>query len=459
MYIQRKRSQYLLVQYFIFCFFDYFSIFFLFCWWDAGRAKSNGICYGIYLGRRNVVKNPTGTKCIDDTTTTRMSARSSKAAATTALVDEDDEEEDMASGATAIVPRPLTDNESDAVTTIEPQVIQNNIEFPFDTEEDDHCETPIEAYQDILPLLQSLACTDSTGKRGTFSSSSTKTTTTITTTTTNGTNNDNNDNDILIYDPYYCNGTVKRHLSSLGFTNVYNEKEDCYKVWKKYQQNNDGPNDDDNNNKSNNDNHHHHHPCMDMDVLITNPPYSGTHIEQLLQYIASISSSAQQNKNRPWMLLLPQWVHKKDYYQRLVLDTIMQQNRTTSTTNGSRNRHQQHQQRYNKVGRRGYQRHQKSSSQPFYIIPTKRYVYIPPKHFRSSRKSDTHKKSSPFTSMWYVWGGTSERNERWIRLLLQQQQHNNNSGSGNECSTFQIARSKSAIRDLRRKHTHKEKEK
>lgn len=34
--------------------------------------------------------------------------------------------------------------------------------------------------------------------------------------------------ELRIYDPYYCQGGVAKHLAKLGFTNVHNENEDFY---------------------------------------------------------------------------------------------------------------------------------------------------------------------------------------------------------------------------------------
>jgi hypothetical protein len=76
------------------------------------------------------------------------------------------------------------------------------------------------------------------------------------------------------------------------------------------------------------------------------------------------------------------------------------------------------------------------------LVPHKRYVYLPPKDFRGSKKSDTHKKSSPFVSMWYIWGGSNSRNEQLINTW------NRRYGSNGSCD---LARSKNALRDLRRK--------
>ena len=105
---------------------------------------------------------------------------------------------------------------------------------------------------------------------------------------------------------------------------------------------------------------------------------------------------------RPWLLLLPNWVHKKDYFLEAT-----------------------------------------KNIRPFYLVPRKRYVYEPPKNFRQAKKSDVHKKSSPFVSMWYIWGGTDAVNEQLIRRFSQSTEH-----TKEECD---LARSKSALRDLRRK--------
>ncbi|GMI43752.1 hypothetical protein TrCOL_g13546 [Triparma columacea] len=53
----------------------------------------------------------------------------------------------------------------------------------------------------------------------------------------------------------------------------------------------------------------------------------------------------------------------------------------------------------------------------------------------------THKKSSPFTSMWYCWGGSDGNNGRLVRKAMEVAR-----GGG-----IDVARSKSALRDLRRK--------
>ncbi|KAL3768183.1 hypothetical protein ACHAW5_007917 [Stephanodiscus triporus] len=216
--------------------------------------------------------------------------------------------------------------------------------FPYPTNPDDHCETPLQSYKDILPLLNELCKSDVGGTHS-----------------------------MKIYDPYYCAGSVVNHLSSLGFGSVYNKKEDCYAIW-----------------KSKSEPHY--------DVLLTNPPYSEDHLERLMNHVASPSF------DKPWLLLMPQWVHKKDFYVN-----------ATSNNNAK-------------------------PCNPFYIVPKKRYVYLPPAHFREKKDSDVHKKSSPFVSMWYCWGGSDKRNEELMNAFRK----------STVSSNCDLARSRSALRDLRR---------
>jgi len=219
--------------------------------------------------------------------------------------------------------------------------IEISSSFPYPAEEDDHCESPLEAYQHIAPLLRKIA---------TLMGKTPQT--------------------LSIYDPYYCDGSAKERLHSLGFETVYHKKEDCYKVW----------------------------DTLDFDVLLTNPPYSGDHMERMMKYVTV-------KRNAVWLLLAPQFLHKKDFYTNyLRLFNI----------------------------------------QPFYLIPKKRYVYIPPKGFRKKNKlSDTHKKSSPFNSMWYIYAG--DQTQELITFFYKER------GSRTMASCCDLARSRSALRDLRRK--------
>lgn len=64
----------------------------------------------------------------------------------------------------------------------------------FASEPDDHCETSLEAYEHIKPLLLRV-CKDLKKEAS----------------------------DLRLYDPYYCTGKTKKLLQQLGFNNIYNE--------------------------------------------------------------------------------------------------------------------------------------------------------------------------------------------------------------------------------------------
>mmetsp|Transcript_31169 Transcript_31169/g.47724 ORF Transcript_31169/g.47724 Transcript_31169/m.47724 type:complete len:526 (-) Transcript_31169:78-1655(-) len=222
------------------------------------------------------------------------------------------------------------------------------VDFPYPTDPDDHCESPIEAYKDIAMLLDKLC-------------------------------GPNQKEDLSIYDPYYCNGAVIRNLQEIGYTNVHNKKEDCYEVWSSSSK-----------------------EYPEFDVFLTNPPYSDEHIPKLMGHLTSRNSRFGGTSNRPWFLLMPNWVHRKDYYRNAL---------------------------------------EQSGIRPFYLVPKKRYVYLPPKNFRDKKVSDVHKKSSPFVSMWYIWGGTQHKTDMLIDCY-------NKKLNSAACD---LARSTSALRDLRRK--------
>ena len=166
-----------------------------------------------------------------------------------------------------------------------------------------------------------------------------------------------------------------KHLSLLGYTRVLNKKQDCYSIWTS-------------------------NLYPSYDIFLTNPPYSLDHIERLIQHLTSETSL---HNSRPWFILLPNWVHKKDYYVNALA---------------------------------------KSSIQPFYLVPKKRYVYKPPPGFREKKSSDVHKKNSPFITMWFIWGGSYEMTEKLIHVF-------STSSLPEKCV---LARSKSSLRDLRRRH-------
>ena len=123
--------------------------------------------------------------------------------------------------------------------------------YTFRTDFLDHFETPAKAYRDIAAFLGAIA------RRVGVAPSK-----------------------LRIYDPYFCRGSVKTHLGSLGFTNVYNENEDFYKS-SRYSQ-----------------------PLYD--VVVTNPPYSGRHKERCMEWLRGIE--------KPWFCLMWNFAASKAWY-------------------------------------------------------------------------------------------------------------------------------------------------
>lgn len=129
--------------------------------------------------------------------------------------------------------------------------------FPFTPNPADHCETPFEAYQDLAPVLKFLS--GALGK---------------------------NPSSLRIYDPYYCDGAVRRHLDRLGLPHVHNVCEDFYETISRGE-------------------------LPDFDCLVTNPPYVPTaerdHVEALLHFVAS--------RQKPWFIVQPNYVYTKPAWE------------------------------------------------------------------------------------------------------------------------------------------------
>lgn len=191
---------------------------------------------------------------------------------------------------------------------------------PFQVDDTDHCETPLEAYRDVSELLDQIAKT--LGKTR---------------------------SNLKIYDPYFCDGGTQKKLGSLGFHSVTNLNRDFYDDIDKG-------------------------TVPDYDVLLTNPPYSGVHMEKLLQFVAGQGKA----RAKPFLLLLPHFVYTKDYYK----ETLEQSKEW---------RHKSH-----KV---------------FFLVPQSRYSYVPPKWVSSESGSRAigrgKEKTAPFPSFWYIFAGPS----------------------------------------------------
>ncbi|KAL7487849.1 hypothetical protein ACHAW6_013424 [Cyclotella cf. meneghiniana] len=167
----------------------------------------------------------------------------------------------------------------------------------------DHCETPLCAYQHIQPVLKHIAQKLNVPPF-----------------------------QLRIWDPYYCDGTVKRHLAYLGFDNVINQNIDFYQRIKE----NDIPD---------------HH------VIVTNPPYSENHIEKLIHFVT--------NKNdKPFCLLMPNWVARKTEYTSLM---------------------------------------GKATNQLLYISPIQPYTYTMPSWNQKPEHVQETGETTPYLSSWYIF--------------------------------------------------------
>jgi len=194
--------------------------------------------------------------------------------------------------------------------------------YSFQVDDTDHCETPLQAYRDILDILDRIA-SNLNKKRST----------------------------LRIYDPYYCDGGVKKKLESFGFTSMINRNRDFY---------------DDIDKKV----------IPEYDVLLTNPPYSGVHIEKLLAFCSEASRRTQ----KPFLTLLPHFVYTKDYYERALSSTV--------------------------------------SSSVFFLVPEVRYAYIPPVWVEAKAGSKALElgkiKTAPFPSMWYCHAPKEIISSNWL---------------------------------------------
>ena len=154
----------------------------------------------------------------------------------------------------------------------------------------DHAETPVNAYEDLAPFLRAV------GGR--------------------------------VYDPYYCDGGVVRRLAALGFRDVVNENRDFYA------------------DVSNGTMPSHA-------VLVTNPPYSGDHVDRLISHVVAAKT--------PFALLIPTYYLGRDVWRRVAASL---------------------------------------SAQPFYVCPRRRYAYLPPAWAREPAAART---TAPFTTAWFCW--------------------------------------------------------
>ena len=139
-------------------------------------------------------------------------------------------------------------------------------QWAFETDYNDHFETPRLAYEHVAPILG--ACAAQRPGGGGLGA-------------------------LAVYDPYYCQGRVREALAAQGCSRerVLNANRDFYA-----------------------DVAARRVPAHD--VLVTNPPYSGDHKQRLCEYLLGAAREAE--GARPFLLLLPAWVAGTDYWASFV---------------------------------------------------------------------------------------------------------------------------------------------
>jgi len=192
----------------------------------------------------------------------------------------------------------------------------------YEVDDDDHCETPEAAYENIQKVLELIA--NKLNKTPA---------------------------DLIIYDPFYCQGSMVKRMQHCGFHNVYNKKEDFY-VKQRTQ------------------------TVPDYDVLVTNPPYSGSHMRKLIQFVNA--------SDKPYCLLVPNYVYMKDYYQAILSPTEVTWEPGAVEPKITKSA--------------------KPPADNFYIVPNKRYLYTTP---NGRRQGKSAKYTSPFPTFWYCNIGPS----------------------------------------------------
>jgi hypothetical protein len=154
------------------------------------------------------------------------------------------------------------------------------MKYPYRVDYNDHFETPIVAYEHILPLLDAVQKPLKNSKTSTSSSA--------------GRHNH------IIYDPYYCNGRTKQLMQSFGFENVVHEKRDFYLDIEKNQ-------------------------VPRHDTFVTNPPYSTDHKERCVRYAVD---QLRTDEERAFFILMPNYVAVRNHFRASILANNGSENET-----------------------------------------------------------------------------------------------------------------------------------
>lgn len=156
-----------------------------------------------------------------------------------------------------------------------------------------------------------------------------------------------------IYDPYYCAGKIVELWRQLGIATIHEDR-DFYKDIEEGTV----------------------PPFNSFDILVTNPPFSGDHVERLFHFLV-------EKYQRPFAVLLPDYIATKKWYQELI------ETHFASAQQGPRAPWP--------LASSAPTPPKKLGVEPSYIVPRQWYNF---EHVDGTGHDKSH-----FKSMWYVWFG------------------------------------------------------
>ncbi len=178
----------------------------------------------------------------------------------------------------SILPQPKTDAGVFPYT-------ESALKWNFTVDYNDHFETPLQAFSDLLPFLEILGANMMPPKKI---------------------------SELIVYDPYWCQGRMRSFLNNLGIRHVINDNRDFYADIEAAQKGS----------QTSVFSEPRSTPGLPaFDVLVTNPPYSGDHKTKLLNFLISPLAS-----NKPFALLLPAYTATKSYWRTYLSSNATQVN-------------------------------------------------------------------------------------------------------------------------------------
>lgn len=164
--------------------------------------------------------------------------------------------------------------------------ISTALQWNFEVDYNDHFETPLNAFQDLLPCLRALGATG-----GSVALEA-----------------------MTLYDPYWCQGRMRALVRGLGVRCVLNENRDFYAdvaAANAGAPESAAATSGESSSSSSSSGGDVRPPGLPAyDVLMTNPPYSGDHKARLLAFLRSAP-----HRGRPAALLLPTYTAGKSYWR------------------------------------------------------------------------------------------------------------------------------------------------